>query len=104
MERIASVMYLYENQEEEYKKRHDELWPEMEEALKEHGASNYSIFLEPKTRQLFAYLEVFDKEQYQKISETEICKKWWAYMKPLMETNDDNSPISTDLIEVFHLV
>ncbi|WP_167628392.1 L-rhamnose mutarotase [Listeria valentina] len=103
MERIASIMYLYEGQQEEYKKRHDELWPEMEQALKEHGASNYSIFLDPTTDILFAYLEVADKAAYDKIAETEICKKWWAYMAPIMKSNEDNSPVSKDLVQVFYL-
>lgn len=103
MTRIASVMYLYEGMEEEYEKRHNELWPEMKQALKEHGASNYSIFLEPDTLQLFAYLEVEDEAAYEKISSTEICQKWWAYMEPLMKTNPDQSPISTPLKQVFYL-
>lgn len=103
MKRIASVMYLYEGKENEYKKRHDELWPEMKNALKDHGASNYSIFLEPKTLQLFAYVEVENEEVYQQISSTEVCQKWWSHMKPLMKTNPDNSPISNSLAEVFHL-
>lgn len=103
MERIASIMYLNAGKEAEYKQKHDELWPDMEKALKEYGATNYSIFLEPKSRQLFAYLEVPDKAHYETFSQTEICQEWWQYMEPLMETNQDNSPVATDLIEVFHL-
>ncbi|WP_036096018.1 L-rhamnose mutarotase [Listeria floridensis] len=103
MERIASIMYLYEGNQAEYKKRHDELWPEMEQALKAHGASNYSIFLDPVTDILFAYLEVENKADYDRIAETEICKKWWAYMAPIMKSNEDNSPVSKDLTQVFYL-
>ncbi|MBC1458626.1 L-rhamnose mutarotase [Listeria newyorkensis] len=103
MERIASIMYLKDGFSEEYKARHDDLWPEMEQALKEHGAQNYSIFLDDNTHVLFAYLEVENKEKYDKIAETEICKKWWAYMEPLMETNEDNSPVSKSLTSVFYL-
>ncbi len=103
MERIGSVMYLYSGQEEEYKKRHDELWPELEQALKAHGASNYSIFLDSDTDVLFAYLEVKDRAAYDKIAETEICKKWWAYMAPIMKSNADNSPVSKGLRPVFYL-
>lgn len=96
-------MYLYEGNQAEYKKRHDELWPEMEQALKAHGASNYSIFLDPVTDILFAYLEVENKADYDRIAETEICKKWWAYMAPIMKSNEDNSPVSKDLTQVFYL-
>lgn len=103
MERIASIMYLKDGFSEEYKARHDDLWPEMEQALKEHGAQNYSIFLDDNTHVLFAYLEVENREKYDKIAETEICKKWWAYMEPLMETNEDNSPVSKSLTSVFYL-
>ena len=103
MIRLASIMYLNEGMEEEYKKRHDQLWPEMEKTLKAYGANNYSIFLETKTNQLFAYLEVLDTEKYNDISQTEICQKWWVFMEPLMKVNSDNSPVSVDLKEVFHL-
>ncbi|WP_430535345.1 L-rhamnose mutarotase [Listeria rocourtiae] len=103
MERMASVMYLKDGFTEEYKARHDELWPEMEQALKDHGAHNYSIFLDDNTHVLFAYLEVESREKYDEIASTEICKKWWAYMEPLMETNEDNSPVSKNLTPVFYL-
>ncbi|EIA21237.1 L-rhamnose mutarotase [Listeria fleischmannii] len=103
MERIAQLMYLYPDQQEEYKKRHDELWPELEAALKAHGASNYSIFLDKNTDILFAYLEVESQARYNQIADTDICKKWWAYMAPIMKTNEDNSPVTKELHEVFYL-
>lgn len=103
MIRKGSVMTVYKDKFNEYEKRHDELWPEMKAALKEHGAHNYSIFLEKSTGKLFAYVEVEDEEKYEQIAKTEICQKWWDYMAPLMETNEDNSPVSIELKEVFHL-
>ncbi|GER65795.1 L-rhamnose mutarotase [Weizmannia acidilactici] len=103
MVRLGSIMYLKKEYYDEYKKRHDQLWPEMKEALKAHGASNYSIFLNEDNGELFAYVEVEDPELYGKMGETEACKKWWAYMDPLMETNPDNSPVTKELKEVFHL-
>lgn len=102
MKRMGSVMYLYEGQASEYEKRHNELWPEMKEILKKYGASNYSIFLNPETNQLFAYLEVENEEKYSKIGEEPICQKWWAYMEPLMETKE-GVPVSTLLQQVFYL-
>lgn len=103
MYRIASVMQVFEGKNDEYKKRHDMIWPELSKALKDHGAHNYSIFLHEQTGQLFAYLEVNNIEEYNRISEIEICQRWWAYMKDIMETNPDNSPVSIELKEVFYL-
>lgn len=103
MERIASIMYLNPGMEVEYEKRHREIWPEMTETLKEYGASNYSIFLNKDTGHLFAYLEVPDKEKYNQISQTEVCQRWWKHMEPLMKTNPDNNPVTTELKEVFYM-
>ena len=64
---------------------------------------NYSIFLHQETSQLFAYVEIDDESRWQRIAQTEICKKWWAHMRDIMPSNPDNSPISTDLKELFHL-
>jgi L-rhamnose mutarotase len=75
----------------------------MADELKAHGAYNYSIFLDKETGRLFAYVEIEDEAKWDQMSETEICKKWWAYMEPLMDTNPDNSPIAINLDEVFHL-
>ncbi|WP_078434890.1 L-rhamnose mutarotase [Metabacillus halosaccharovorans] len=103
MIRKASIMFVYKDQYEEYKRRHDELWPEMEKELKEHGAHNYSIFLDEESGQLFAYLEIEDEERWNQMASTDICQKWWTYMEPLMETSPDNSPVSKELKSVFYL-
>ncbi|MCV9885407.1 L-rhamnose mutarotase [Metabacillus halosaccharovorans] len=103
MIRKASIMYVYKDKYEEYQRCHDELWPEMEKELKEHGAHNYSIFLDEESGQLFAYLEIEDEERWNQMASTDICQKWWTYMEPLMETNPDNSPVSKELKSVFYL-
>lgn len=103
MKRIAQIMYLHSGYYEEYQKRHQRLFPEMRQALKNAGAQNYSIFLNKENGQLFAYLEVDNVETYKKIAQTSAAQKWWAYMAPLMETNADKSPVTLDLDEVFHL-
>ncbi|GAB6099714.1 L-rhamnose mutarotase [Halanaerocella petrolearia] len=103
MLRKAFIMKVDQDAHEEYKKRHDEIWPEMVDMLKEYGADNYSIFLDEETSKLFAYLEIEDEEKWAKSSETEICQKWWTYMKDIMPTNPDNSPKSKNLELVFHL-
>ena len=96
-------MKLFPGQEAEYKKRHELLWPEMKDMIHEYGAKTYSIFLDRETLTLFGYIEIESEELWEKSSDTEICRKWWDYMADIMETNPDNSPVSEDLVEVFHL-
>ena len=103
MIRKASKMKVYREYHEEYKKRHDEIWEGLKKVLKSHGAHNYSIFLDGETDSLFAYVEIESEEQWDKVAETEECKKWWDFMKDIMETNEDNSPKSVELREVFYL-
>ncbi|WP_321377881.1 L-rhamnose mutarotase [Trichococcus shcherbakoviae] len=99
----AFAMKIYSDKHEEYQKRHDELWPEMREMLKEHGANQYSIFLDPETSELFGYLEIEDEERWSGTVATAINRKWWHYMADIMETNPDESPISKELVQVFEL-
>lgn len=103
MIRKAFVMQLHKGHKEEYQKRHNPIWPELEETLKEHGIVNYSIHFHEETHQLFAYLECKDEQLLASIADTEVCKKWWAHMKNIMDSNPDNSPIVKDLEEVFCL-
>jgi len=101
--RKGFVMGIFPGQAEEYLRRHNPIWPELEAALKEHGVLSYSIFLCAPTRQLFAYVELEDEQKWNAMAETDICGKWWAHMKDLMPANPDNSPVSVDLQEVFHI-
>jgi L-rhamnose mutarotase len=103
MVRKGFKMKLYPGQEAEYEKRHNELWPEMAAMIHEHGGSNYTIFLDKENNVLYGYLELEDEEKWSKSADTAICKKWWEFMADIMETNYDNSPVTTDLVEVFHL-
>lgn len=101
--RKAFVMSVNAGAEQEYEQRHNPIWPELEQVLKNHGVSNYSIFLEPETLQLFAYAEIEDEDQWAAIASTEVCQTWWKHMADVMPANSDNSPISSSLREVFHL-
>ncbi len=103
MIRKAFVMSVHESYREEYKRRHNPIWPELEAVLKHHGVHNYSIFLHPETHQLFGYVEIEDELRWAEIAKNPVCQKWWDYMKDMMPTNDDCSPISTEVHEVFHL-
>jgi L-rhamnose mutarotase len=101
--RIAFKMQLKKGFEVEYKKRHDEIWPELQELLKESGISAYSIFLDETTNSLFGILKAADPKALDKLPELDIMKRWWKYMADIMETNPDNSPVSIFLKEVFYL-
>ncbi len=103
MVRKCFKMKIYPDMAEEYEKRHDELWPEMKELIHEYGGRNYTIFLDRATNILYAYIEMEDVERWKEMSATELNQRWWDSMADIMETNADNSPVSTDLHEVFHL-
>lgn len=102
--RKAFVMQLKPGAEEEYERRHNPIWPELEREIRAGGVRSYSIFFHPQTRQLFAYLEL-DEESKGSLSDDggELTRRWWRHMAPLMETNPDSSPCTVDLREVFHL-
>jgi len=102
MRTVAFKMKLNAGQAEEYKKRHDEIWPELKKLLKDNGVSDYSIFLDEETNILFA-VQKQDGKSSQDLGSTDIVKKWWAYMADVMETNPDNSPVSVPLKEVFYM-
>jgi L-rhamnose mutarotase len=89
--------------ETEYERRHRPIWPELEAALVAHGVHSYSIFLDPETNDLFGYAEVDSEERWNAIGSTEVCRRWWHHMRDLVRSNADNSPVSRDLREVFHI-
>ena len=103
MARVAFKMKLLKGKEDEYKKRHDEIWNELKELLKQASIKDYSIFLDEKTNDLFAYLIIDDTTKLDELSNEPIMKRWWSYMKDIMESNPDNSPVSIPLKEVFYL-
>lgn len=103
MKRIAFKMQLHKGFEAEYKKRHDELWPELEHLLKSNGISEYSIFLDETTNSLFGILKADDIKLIDNLPAHPVMQKWWLYMKDIMESNSDNSPVTIPLKEVFYL-
>lgn len=103
MVREAGIMFLKKGATEEYRKRHNEIWPELVEEIKKYGGGNYSIYLDAETNRLFSYLEIENDALWKSRSGSEITKKWWDHMADIMETNPDNSPIFIQLPEMFHL-
>jgi len=96
-------MKLHPGQAEEYRKRHDEIWPELEEELHAAGLKEFSIYLDEDTMTLFAFHLQEDEAAGSEQPGGEIQIKWWAFMEPLMECNDDNSPKTWPLKEVFYM-
>jgi L-rhamnose mutarotase len=103
MARIAFKMQLFKGFEEEYKKRHDEIWPELSSLLKQNGISDYSIFLDAQTNSLFGVMQAEDPAVLDQLPREEVMQRWWKYMADIMESNPDNSPVSIPLQEVFYL-
>ena len=103
MEKIAFTMQLNPGCEAEYRKRHDEIWPELIDKLKNAGIQDYSIFLDEDSRTLFGVLWRTEPHGMDELPETPIMKKWWAYMADIMASNPDSSPSVQPLKRVFHL-
>jgi L-rhamnose mutarotase len=103
MKRNAFKMKLKPGSVAEYKKRHDEIWPELSRELRAAGVSDYSIFLDEETLTLFAVQKLGDNNTATALPKSPIVRKWWNYMAPLMEVQPDNEPVSKRLTEVFHL-
>jgi len=98
LDRRAWTMTLKPGNEALYKKRHDEIWPELQDMMQELGIKTFAIYRRGLT--LFAYQER-DASIPEPDTPPPIAWKWWESMAPLMETNDDTSPVTVPLEEVF---
>jgi L-rhamnose mutarotase len=103
MIRNAFKMKLKPGVAEEYKKRHDEIWPELAKAHSDAGISDYSIFFDEETLTLFAFQKLTDGHTADGLKDLEVVQKWWAFMADLMETEPDCKPVVKPLREVFHM-
>jgi L-rhamnose mutarotase len=103
MIRNAFKMKLKPGNVAEYKRRHDEIWPELSREIRAAGISDYSIFLDEETLTLFAVQKLADKNSAAALPNSPVVRKWWDSMAPLMEVYPDNSPVTKPLKEVFHL-
>lgn len=103
MKKIAFKMHLHKGREEEYKRRHDEIPPELTNLLRSAGITDYSIFLDPASGDLFGVMNIKNEEALQHLSQHATMKKWWTMMKDIMDTNEDDSPATIQLKEVFYM-
>ncbi len=103
MIRKAFRMSVHAGQQQEYERRHRPIWRELEDALLAHGVRSYSIYLDETTGDLFGYAEIDDEARWHPIGETDVCRRWWQFMRDIMPSNQDASPVARDLREVFHI-
>lgn len=96
-------MHLHKGNEQEYKKRHDEIPAELKILLSSAGITDYHIFLDPSSGDLFGIMNVEDDSKLNGLSSHPVMKKWWLFMKDIMDTNEDHSPVSVPLTEVFYM-
>lgn len=103
MKTLAFTMQLNAGQEQEYRRRHDEIWPELAAELKRAGVSDYSIFLDEGSGTLFGVLKLSSVNTFDSLPARPVMQKWWSYMADIMQTHADNHPVSRDLLQVFHM-
>lgn len=103
MQKHAFTMRLHPGQAEEYKRRHDAIWPDLVRLLKEAGVSDYSIHLDPESHVLFGVLWRTEDHAMDALPGTEVMQRWWAHMADIMETHPDNEPVVRTLLPMFHL-
>jgi L-rhamnose mutarotase len=101
--RKAFRMSVHAGHEAEYARRHQPIWRELEEVLVQHGVRTYSIYIDPSSNDLFGYVEIESEERWAAVATTDVCRRWWRHMRDVMPANADDSPVSRELGEVFHL-
>lgn len=88
---------------EEYRRRHDAIWPELAELLSDSGIYDYSIFLDEETLALFAVLKLRDDNSREALPAHPVMQRWWDHMAPLMDVEPGNRPREWPLVPLFHL-
>ncbi|SEG81947.1 L-rhamnose mutarotase [Actinacidiphila yanglinensis] len=87
---------------DEYRRRHDLLWPEIRAGITAQGGRNFSIFAAPELDRVITYVEVEDLGRWHAGAADEATRRWWRHMAEVMPTHPDHSPLAVPLPEVFH--
>lgn len=103
MPKHAFTMQLNPGCEAEYRKRHDEIWPELVDLLHQAGVSDYSIFLDPETGVLFSVLTRPEGHGMDDLPSHPVMQRWWAHMADIMQSHPGNEPVSKPLVELFYM-
>ncbi|MEK7414802.1 MAG: L-rhamnose mutarotase [Planctomycetota bacterium] len=101
--RYAFRMSVHRDAITEYERRHNPIWPELEQVLIAHGVRSYSIFIDDADGSLFGFADIANRAQWDAIATTDVCRRWWTFMRDVMPTNADHSPAAQELREVFCL-
>ncbi len=103
MEKYAFKMRLNPGKADEYRRRHDAIWPELVTLLRDAGISDYSIHLDEETNTLFGVLWRRDDHNMEALPDHPVMRRWWEHMRDIMETKPDGEPVATPLSNVFHM-
>ena len=102
-EKHAFRMFLNPGCVDEYRRRHDAIWPELVSLLKDSGIEDYSIYLDAEHLVLFGVLRRRAGHTMASLPQHPVMQRWWQHMKDLMRSNPDGSPVAEDLPCMFHL-
>jgi L-rhamnose mutarotase len=102
-EKYAFRMKLNPGMKDEYRRRHDAIWPELTALLKDAGVSDYSIHLDAETNLLFGVLWRSDDHKMADLPSHPVMRRWWAHMADIMDTKRDNEPAAVPLETVFRM-
>ena len=103
MEKYAFKMRLNPGMAAEYKRRHDAIWPELVELLREASISDYSIYFDDETDILFGVLRRRSDHTMDALPDHTVMRRWWDYMSDIMETGPDGEPVAVPLTPMFHM-
>jgi L-rhamnose mutarotase len=103
MERFCFSFEIYAGKEAEYKKRHDEIWPELVEAIQDAGFKNYSLFRREQT--IVAYVECHPDvaTAFEKLGANEANARWGTWFKDVIVSLTDEAGQLISYDEVWHL-
>jgi L-rhamnose mutarotase len=103
MERVCFTFEIRPGMADEYKRRHDEIWPELVEAIQDAGLRNYSLFR--RGQQVIAYVECHPDAAtaFAKIGAADVNRRWAEWFQDVIValTDDDGNLFRAD--EVWHL-
>jgi L-rhamnose mutarotase len=102
-ETVAFRMRLHAGRQEEYRRRHDAIWPELVTLLRGAGVVEYRIFLDEESQALFAILTRRVDHTLDALPSHPVMRRWWAMMADIMDTHPDNEPVQVPLREMFRL-
>jgi L-rhamnose mutarotase len=100
---IAFRMTLVNGQIELYRKRHDEIWPELEAALRAAGVVEYRIFNQQGSDDLFAVMRRKKAHSLNALATSSLMRRWWEMMADVTVTGSDGVPIQAELAQVYEM-